>query len=145
VLLLLLTVSFLLELFLGPAQVVLLESVQCKNLILSLYSMSFNLFTFIALCLICFLFLVVNLAHLDQLAVSGETHSAPRGKTQRSRVAPQPLTNPKTELKPYTLLNSGGSPKPKGQEFKFPPPSPPIHRPSEGILSFLDMIIINNN
>ncbi|GFG28471.1 hypothetical protein Cfor_11366, partial [Coptotermes formosanus] len=75
----------------------------------------------------------VSLVHLGQLAVSGETGSAPRGKTQRSRVAPQTLTIPKTEPKPYTLVNTRGSPKPKQQEFKFPPLPTPIHKPSEAL------------
>ncbi|XP_023718260.2 spastin isoform X3 [Cryptotermes secundus] len=76
---------------------------------------------------------LVTLEHLGQLAVSRETCPAPRGKTQRSRVAPQPLNTPKTETKPYTLLNNKGSPRPKQQEFKLPPPPPPTHRPSEAL------------
>jgi hypothetical protein len=100
---------------------------------------------FIALFVFCFLFFIVSLVHLGQLAVSGETGSSPRGKTQRSRVAPQTLTIPKTESKPYTLVNTRGSPKPKQQEFKFPPPPPPIHKPSEGISSFLNVINIINS
>jgi len=99
---------------------------------------------FIALFVFCFLFFIVSLVHLGQLAVLGETGSDPRGKTQRSRVAPQTLTIPKTESKPYTLVNSRGSPKPKQQEFKFPPLPPPIHTPSEGISSLFNIIIITN-
>jgi len=78
--------------------------------------------------------------------VSGETSSAPQGKTRRSRVVPQALTIPKTEPKPYTLVNNGGSPRPKRQELKFPPPpsSPPSHKLSEGISSFLNAINITN-
>lgn len=95
------------------------------------------------MCVFCFLFFIVSLVHLGQLAVSGETGSAPRGKTQRSRVAPQTLTIPKTESKPYTLVNNRGSPKSKHQEFKFPPP--PIHKPSEGISSLLNVINIINS
>ncbi|PSN37703.1 hypothetical protein C0J52_16905, partial [Blattella germanica] len=53
------------------------------------------------------------------------------GKIQRSRVAPLPLSTHKTEPKPYTLVNSGGSPRTKRQEFKFPYP-PPTEKPSEG-------------
>jgi len=82
--------------------------------------------------------------HLGQLAVSGETVPASQGKTQRSRVAPQTLTIPKTEPKQYTLVNSRESPKPKQQEFKFPPLPPPIHTPSEGISSLFNLIIITN-
>ncbi|XP_069688719.1 spastin isoform X2 [Periplaneta americana] len=77
---------------------------------------------------------LVSLVHLGQLAVSGETGSASRGRPQRSRVAPQPLTTTRTEPKPYTLVNSGGSPRTKHQEFKFPlPPPPNTHKPSEAL------------